>query len=784
MANFLLQRYRRVAVAMGLCGAVLVGGLAASAPASADTVPVDPTETATVSTDFLPTTQVDGVVWSQAIVGDTVYAGGSFAKARPAGAAAGVNTTTRTHLLAYSISTGVLKSSFAPTLNGQVRVTAVSPDQKRLYIGGDFTVVNGTARNRVAAFDTATGALLPWNPNANKTVRAILAVGDTVYLGGDFTSLGGSSRARAGAVTASTNALQAWAPSAEAGGVYGIAQSPDGTKVALGGRFTSLNGSTSPGYGLGMVSSASSGNGKTTSTLLANSVVKNAGPNGAILSLISDGDSFYAGGYDFGVGANFEGIVRLRWSDGAIIWMEDCHGDTYTVYPAGGLIYDSSHAHSCSTVPKGFPEVSPRVNRQALAFTKDVKGTLTKPGGTNYQNFAGQPAPALVNWYPDFIIGSYTGQNQATWTVTGNSQYVIFGGEFIAVNGKKQQGLSRFAQKTVAPNADGPRLSGASFTPTTASSAAGKITISWQANFDRDNELLTYKVIRDNNTAAPAGTVVSKSRHHQRPQLSFTDTVASGSTHSYYVLASDPFGNTAKSATVSGKALAGAVATPPPTTTPPPTSPAPGGALAADTFTRSVSGGFGSAETGGAWSTTGSASNFSVDGSSGRMTIPRAGQYIHANLAGGSSTSTDLSVKVSLAEAVQGGSAYVIVKGRVVGAEDYRTRLVIGTGGSVVQQLQRGSSTMTAVTVPGLTYAAGDVLNVRLQVFGTAPTTVRAKVWKAGAAEPSAWIVSKTDATAALQSAGTVGLGFYLGSTSTGVPRTAVFDDLTAVTGP
>ena len=61
-----------------MCGAVLVGGLAASAPAVADTVPVDPTETASVSTDFLPTTQVDGVVWSQSVVGDTVYAGGQL----------------------------------------------------------------------------------------------------------------------------------------------------------------------------------------------------------------------------------------------------------------------------------------------------------------------------------------------------------------------------------------------------------------------------------------------------------------------------------------------------------------------------------------------------------------------------------------------------------------------------------------------------------------------------------------------------------------------------------
>ncbi len=59
---------------------------------------------ATVSADSLPTVQVTGIVWAQALVGNTLYATGNFTKARPAGAVAGVNEVTRTHLLAYDIT--------------------------------------------------------------------------------------------------------------------------------------------------------------------------------------------------------------------------------------------------------------------------------------------------------------------------------------------------------------------------------------------------------------------------------------------------------------------------------------------------------------------------------------------------------------------------------------------------------------------------------------------------------------------------------------------------------
>ena len=126
--------------------AVLLSVLVGVQPAAADSAPADPTSPltpATVTADALPAPQIDGSVFSQVIVGNTVYAAGKFTKARPAGSPAGVNEVPRSYLLAYDITTGALSTTFAPVIDQQVKAIAASPDGKRIYIGGAFTKVNG-----------------------------------------------------------------------------------------------------------------------------------------------------------------------------------------------------------------------------------------------------------------------------------------------------------------------------------------------------------------------------------------------------------------------------------------------------------------------------------------------------------------------------------------------------------------------------------------------------------------------------------------------------------------
>jgi hypothetical protein len=108
---------------------------------------------------------------------------------------------------------------------------------------------------------------------------------------------------------------------------------------------------------------------------------------------------------------------------------------------------------------------------------------------------------------------------------------------------------------------------------------------------------------------------------------------------------------------------------------------------------------------------------------------------------------------------------------------EYRGRLVLLSNGRVNVSLTalRGTAGGVALTptvqLPASTsYTAGSQLEVRLQVTGTGPTTIRMKVWPAGTAEPADWQRSTTDSTAVMQAAGSVGVTAYLSSATTNAP--------------
>jgi PKD repeat protein len=266
--------------------------------------------------------------------------------------------------------------------------------------------------------------------------------------------------------------------------------------------------------------------------------------NGAIGSLTTDGTNIYGTGWAFGAGATFEGTFVADPADGRIIWLDDCLGDNYSASAIGNVVYSVGHSHDCTMID-GFPDTSPRVRWQhSLAFTKAATGVNKGPDVYGW-NKAGQPAPTLLHWFPTWSTGSATGQYQAGWSITGNSSYVVVAGEFPYVNNGAQQGLVRFGIGAAADNRMAPTYTTnpPRDVPTTAAAVRpGTVRVAYASAWDKDNESLTYQVVRDGATnIGPA--VQYRSNFWTLPVRAVDDVTVPAGNHTYQVRVTDPFGN-------------------------------------------------------------------------------------------------------------------------------------------------------------------------------------------------------------------------------------------------
>lgn len=540
-----------VVVAAGL----LIGGVSPATAAENGPAPIEQRNSQTVTADPLPTVQIDsGIVWTQEVVGNTVYAGGSFSNARPAGAAPGTNLMPRSNILAYNLTTGVI-TSFAPQINGQVKTIKASPDGSRIYVGGSFTSIGGQTRFNIAAFDTATGNLsTTFRPAVGGSyVNAIEVTNSAVYAGGLIGAGAGVTRKNLVAFSTS-GALLGWAPTTDLQ-VDTMVLTPSDDKLIVGGRFGTVNNVGQRGL---VALDLSSG---AILPWLAPDTVKNGVAAGTSLAgragiweLEADANAIYGTGWVFSnkVTGNLEGLFSAEPGSGAIRWIADCHGDHYGVYSDGTNVYSTGHEHSCETMngmPQGSP--SPGNMRNATVYTAATKGTLLRTWNVNniYADWSGYPAPAVVNWYPDWITGGADG-GQAGWTATGAGDYLLIGGEQAFVNGQRSQGIARFSRNPSTGKVSGPRLSNANWVPVVSSTTAGKVRVSIPANWDRDDLNLTYRLIR-NGGGQPVATTTVQSTYWSQPQVVLTDTQPAGSTPNYRIVAVDGDGNTANSQTVS-----------------------------------------------------------------------------------------------------------------------------------------------------------------------------------------------------------------------------------------
>jgi hypothetical protein len=207
-----------------------------------------------------------------------------------------------------------------------------------------------------------------------------------------------------------------------------------------------------------------------------------------------------------------------------------------------------------------------------------------------------------------------------------------------------------------------------------------------------------------------------------------------------------------------------------------------------DTFARTVADGLGTAEIGGAWVLDGTSSLFAVSPGAATVTMaaPSIGSY--AYLGSTRVTSADIRLTISQDKLADGSGSYVSLIGRWISdVQLYEGKVHIGSGGTTDLTLSKLDGSATVELIEQLTIStvvvAGSKLNLRLQVDpagATGTTSLAMKAWPDTSEEPSAWQLTGTDTTPALQVAGSVGIGVYLGGTATNAPVVESFSALSA----
>ena len=164
-----------------------------------------------------------------------VILGGNFTK---------VGAATRVDLGAI-LPTGKADPGFDASTNGDVRAVAASEDGSRIFIGGTFTEVNGQPRQNLAAIDAVTGALVGgWQADTTGTIPMVKSLdvhGNRLYVGGKFSGIDGTAKGKLAAVDVTTGNLVSWNTWVN-GNVNEVRVSPDGATVWIGGSFNKVRG--------------------------------------------------------------------------------------------------------------------------------------------------------------------------------------------------------------------------------------------------------------------------------------------------------------------------------------------------------------------------------------------------------------------------------------------------------------------------------------------------------------------------------------------------------------
>jgi len=339
-----------------------------------------------------------------------------------------------------------IDETWVPNPSGAV-VYALALDGNTLYVGGPFTQIAGTPRNRLAAFDATTGNLLPWNPDMpSGRIEKLTVSGGIVYVGGQFTDVGGQPRKNIAAIDGSTGVVSSWNPTVD--GINSSVQNivVSGSLVYVSGFFTSAGGASRRSLAALDISTGSA-------------TAWNPDPNSTVRAIELTGSTMYIGGSFTTVGGTLrEYLAEVSTSTGALTSWDPNFTDN--------AVYDVALSGTTLFVAGTFDNVN-GLQKANLVAVSTTTGALTSwdpnPGegvtgmalfGTTLFVEASDDNNFHFNWQAanDFaVIENTTGNLYLTDLSTGSSSItsaitqdntLYIAGDFTDVNGEPRAGLA------------------------------------------------------------------------------------------------------------------------------------------------------------------------------------------------------------------------------------------------------------------------------------------------------------------------------------------------------
>jgi uncharacterized delta-60 repeat protein len=396
-----------------------------------------------LDTSFTAAVAASSYVWSMALQSDgKVLVGGSFTT---------VGGVSRNRIARLN-SNGSLDTSFNPGTgaNDWVRALALQSDGKVL-VGGDFTTMNGTSRNRIARLNSNGTIDTSFNPGtgADGTVWSLSLRSDgTVLAGGDFTTVNGVARSGIGRLNSGGGIDTAFDPGTGAdGSVLAILPLSDG-RALIAGAFTAINGVAQDRIARlnadGSLSGGVSGevfalglqpDGKV--LVGGNFTAINGVPRSGIARLNSDGSLDLA--FDPGAGANGPVLALARQPDGKVL-LAGSFGAVNGVVRSG-----IARLNADGSVDTEF-DPGTAANGPVSAIVLQPDGKVLVGGGFSSMNGVSRNSIARLNADGTLDVGFDPGAGPDAGVFALALQpdgKVIVGGEFGVIGDALRNGLAR-----------------------------------------------------------------------------------------------------------------------------------------------------------------------------------------------------------------------------------------------------------------------------------------------------------------------------------------------------